>query len=140
MKQIKILNRYDNNSDGYDGYIRVWLSDGRVIGEHRFIMEQKIGRKLQPNEIVHHKDGNKKNNHIDNLSIETRSFHSASHQEPGEMISLLCDYCNKPFTREMYRIRTKRKHGQKFFYCSRSCGTKHQFKIRNDSLKGKVLD
>jgi hypothetical protein len=29
--------------------------------EHRVVMENELGRLLLPNEIVHHKDGNKKN-------------------------------------------------------------------------------
>jgi len=32
-------------------------------------MEQKLGRKLKSNEIVHHKDGNNENNHSDNLQL-----------------------------------------------------------------------
>lgn len=37
--------------------------------EHRFVMEQKIGRKLHKDETVHHKDGNRRNNHPDNLEL-----------------------------------------------------------------------
>ena len=39
--------------------------------DYRKIMEQKIGRKLRPNEIVHHKDGNNENNHPNNLQLIT---------------------------------------------------------------------
>jgi hypothetical protein len=34
-------------------------------------MEQKIGRKLRPNEIVHHKDGDNENNSLSNLQLIT---------------------------------------------------------------------
>jgi hypothetical protein len=34
-------------------------------------MERKIGRKLRPNEIVHHKDGDTDNNHPSNLQLIT---------------------------------------------------------------------
>lgn len=46
---------------------------------HRHIMEEFLGRKLSSNEVVHHKDGNKLNNNIDNLEVLTRSEHLKKH-------------------------------------------------------------
>jgi len=37
--------------------------------EHRLVMEKMIGRYLLPNEVVHHKDKNGKNNHPSNLQL-----------------------------------------------------------------------
>ena len=48
--------------------------------EHRTIMEEHLGRKLTKNEIVHHKDGDKHNNSIDNLQIMSRQEHSRMHR------------------------------------------------------------
>lgn len=47
---------------------------------HRLIVEENIGRKLKPNEIIHHIDGNKLNNNINNLQIMTTSEHSRLHR------------------------------------------------------------
>lgn len=47
---------------------------------HRWIMEQTIGRKLNSDEIVHHIDGDKTNNDINNLEIISRADHSRLHQ------------------------------------------------------------
>ena len=36
---------------------------------HRVLAEQKIGRSLEPGEVVHHADGNKRNNALENLVV-----------------------------------------------------------------------
>ncbi len=43
------------------------------------IMEEKLGRKLTFNEIVHHKDGNSDNDDPNNLEVMTRSEHAKLH-------------------------------------------------------------
>lgn len=66
---------------GANGYKYVWFSDGSGEREHRFIMEQTIGRKLNRDEIVHHLDGNRSNNDISNLVIMSRKEHSRIHRK-----------------------------------------------------------
>jgi len=46
---------------------------------HRVIVEQILGRKLLPNEIVHHKDGDKWNNDSSNLLVMTQAEHARIH-------------------------------------------------------------
>lgn len=46
---------------------------------HRQVMEQILGRKLSPHEIVHHIDGNRKNNIPENLQLTNKSAHTAHH-------------------------------------------------------------
>ena len=41
------------------------------MNNYRKIIEEKIGRKLNSNEIVHHKDGNNENNCLNNLQLIT---------------------------------------------------------------------
>lgn len=48
--------------------------------EHRVVAEQKIGRSLQPGEIVHHIDGNHLNNDPANLAVITQSEHIRIHK------------------------------------------------------------
>ena len=46
---------------------------------HRIVAEQKMGRPLQPGEIVHHIDGNKRNNDPSNLEVMTQAEHCKLH-------------------------------------------------------------
>jgi len=51
-----------------EGYRRLRIN-GKNIMEHRLVMERHLGRKLLPNETVHHRDGNRLNNDITNLEL-----------------------------------------------------------------------
>jgi hypothetical protein len=59
-------------SGGYK--ILLGESNGGIL-EHRKMMEEKLGRKLLPNEIVHHKDENKLHNEYENFELTIRSKH-----------------------------------------------------------------
>ena len=50
--------------------------DGKTKKEHRLIMEDVVGCKLQPEEHVHHLDGNGMNNDISNLEILPEKVHN----------------------------------------------------------------
>lgn len=47
--------------------------------EHRIIMENLLGRKLLPTEIIHHRDGNRRNNIVVNLELMSQSEHAKLH-------------------------------------------------------------
>ena len=55
------------------------IKGGRYIAEHRFILEEKIGRYLFKNEISHHKNHNKQDNRPCNLELMTISEHNRKH-------------------------------------------------------------
>lgn len=55
--------------------------NGKQVRLHRYLMEQKIGRRLEFNEIVHHVNGNKWDNRIENLELVSRSEHIKMHPE-----------------------------------------------------------
>lgn len=50
------------------GYVKI-KHQGKWLLEHRVRMAEKLGRELLPGENVHHKDGNKQNNSLDNLEL-----------------------------------------------------------------------
>lgn len=52
------------------------------VFEHRLVMEAHLGRYLDSNEEVDHKDKNRKNNNIENLQLfETKGQHTAYHNK-----------------------------------------------------------
>lgn len=65
-------------------------SHAKLYGRHahRVIAEQKLGRKLQPGEIVHHIDCNKRNNYPDNLMVMTQAEHAALHARLNKFFGL----------------------------------------------------
>jgi hypothetical protein len=44
--------------------------EGNIL-EHRYVMEQSIGRSLEKHEYVHHLNGDRKDNRIENLELWT---------------------------------------------------------------------
>ena len=73
----KIGNNADNNYENAGG--------GGYCWKHRKIAEQILNKKLNTNQVVHHIDGNPKNNALNNLIVISRAQHGRLHQYLKEM-------------------------------------------------------
>lgn len=73
------------------GYRFVYCPDhpsvryGRYVAEHRLVMEKVLGRLLQPNEVVHHRDGNKLNNSPENLEVFANNAEHLRYELTGQI-------------------------------------------------------
>src|SRR5437879_13683 len=73
-------NRRLVGSKGWiEGGYRHLCVNGVGIAEHRHIVEQREGRKLASNEVVHHVDGDPLNNDPANLVVLSRAEHHRLH-------------------------------------------------------------
>jgi hypothetical protein len=69
-------------SNGYHEYTR-GPNAGRSF--HVVLMEERIGRRLLPDEVVHHIDGNRQNNDISNLALMTATAHNRLHRREDKL-------------------------------------------------------
>lgn len=60
-------------------YKQLMTPQGKMMQEHRHLMELNIGRKLETNEHVHHINGIKDDNRLENLVVLSKSEHHRLH-------------------------------------------------------------
>jgi hypothetical protein len=56
--------------------------NGKWVREHRWLMEQHLGRQLETWEQVHHIDGNHLNNDLSNLEVLSNADHQRKELQP----------------------------------------------------------
>jgi hypothetical protein len=71
-------------------------SKAGYIAEHRLIMEKHLGRLLNKWEVVHHVDGNKANNALENLQLMTKMRHDSEILK-GRQYLVICPHCGERF-------------------------------------------
>jgi hypothetical protein len=69
----------------------VWRN-GKKVRKSRWMMEQELGRKLEPSENVHHINGDPLDNRIENLIVLNVNKHLRLHKQvfPDGKVCVLC--------------------------------------------------
>ena len=81
----KVL-RGGNNGAGYVCFSLKNNNNIRIERAHRLVIENKIGRRLKTDEVVHHINENKLDNRIENLELMTREEHTSHHSNLRKLV------------------------------------------------------
>jgi hypothetical protein len=108
---VLMLDWSNTNCDSH-GYVR----------EHRSVVENHIGRSLNKGEVVHHINGVKHDNRIENLELMSANEHMSHHtSQRDSKIDKECMWCSKEF--RVFPSRSSRK------FCSYVCMGKYSYYI-----------
>lgn len=142
---VEVANIYMHKNEGrLMAYIK---ETQQVVSYPRVIMENYLGRKLLPEEEVHHKDGNPLNNDIDNLEVLTKEEHLKIHAEENRKYydkTMICPWCGEEFLwtadKQIYFQGNSKRNRNAFEntgspFCSKSCAGKYgrNMQIENGS-------
>ena len=97
-----------------------------TVSYPKYLLEQKLGRKLESHETCDHIDNDPTNNSLDNLQVLSRAdnIRKQAALTPMELGTFTCPVCNCSFTRPMCDVRGNLKKNKSGPYCSRSCAGK----------------
>lgn len=119
---MKIYRARGKKVETKEGYILVYCPEypkaknGKYVYEHRLVMANHLGRPLKENEHVHHKNGNKQDNRIENLELLTNSEHHKQHWKEATAEE------RKRISREGTAYQKAHRRERKVIYCACGCG------------------
>lgn len=113
-----VLIKHDKNNN---------IIERKTISYPRMLMEEKLGRPLEPYEDVHHIDGNYLNNALDNLALINHGDHQRMHAVKYHDKIAECEVCHKKFLWTAQRQRSYfgdlNRNRNRIISCSKSCSS-----------------
>lgn len=103
---------------------RLITINGKKVRAHRYIMEQYLGRKLNPTEHIHHINKDPLDNRIENLAVLESKEHMQLHKQKYPDIKI-CEVCGN-----IYAPNPRKRKRQKC--CGKECA--HILRVRNMSI------
>lgn len=112
--------------------------NGYVL-EHRVVVENDLGRILREDEIIHHKNENKKDNRLENLEITSVGEHNIIHNKTGRLYTnLVCHWCGYSFVIEKRKTHLIKKNKLNCTCCSPKCRGSLSREIQLNGISCKV--
>jgi hypothetical protein len=140
--KLHVRKQYVMDSQGYvmvphpRNYKNTTYCGGRYVYLHRLVMERFLRRYLTSTEVVHHINGDKQDNRLDNLEITTASAHATHHGRKSRLGKFRCPVCSGEFTRALHQTHLKR--ATRFTCCSSSCANSMIAYIRREGFSKNI--
>jgi transcription elongation factor Elf1 len=105
----------------------------RTISYPKFLMEQHLGRQLEEDETVDHKDCDFTNNDLDNLRVIERAKHASEDAKRLVEQAFVCPECGKEFSlsgKKLHDAIYNRKRNRPGPFCGKPCAGRHNAKVQ----------